>query len=62
MLHKKIYKWGEVGTPGWLSGLVPAFGPGCDPGVPESSPTSGMEPVSPSAYVSASLSVSLMNK
>ena len=23
-----------MGIPGWLSGLVPAFGPGCDPGVP----------------------------
>ena len=29
------------GIPGWLSGLVPAFGPGHDPGVPGSSPTSG---------------------
>ena len=24
--------------PGWLSGLAPAFHPGCDPGVPRSSP------------------------
>ena len=30
-----------VGIPGWLSGLVPAFGPGHDPGVPGSNPTSG---------------------
>ena len=41
-----------------------AFGPGCDPGDPGLSPMSGicMEPASPSACVSASLSVSLMNK
>ena len=30
-----------TGIPGWLSGLVPAFGPGHDPGVPGSSPASG---------------------
>ena len=30
-----------AGPPGWLSGLVTAFGPGCDPGDPGSSPTSG---------------------
>ena len=29
------------GIPGWLSSLAPAFGPGRDPGVPGSSPTSG---------------------
>ena len=29
------------GTLGWLSSLAPAFGPGHDPGVPGSSPTSG---------------------
>ena len=23
-----------LGQPWWLSGLAPAFGPGCDPGVP----------------------------
>ena len=28
-------------APGWLSGLVPAFDPGSDPGVPGLSPTSG---------------------
>ena len=56
------------GIPGWLSSLAPAFGPGCDPGVPGLSPTSApcVEPASPSAYVfvslSLSLSVSLMNK
>ena len=35
--HEKI----GIGTPGWLRGLVPAFGSGRDPGVPASSPTSG---------------------
>ena len=47
--------------PGWRSGLAPAFGPGRDPGDPGSNPTSGcrcMEPASPSACVSASLSLS----
>ena len=41
-----------------------AFGSGHDPGVLGSSPTSGFlrEPASPSAYVSASLTVSLMSK
>ena len=51
-----------MGMPGWRSGLAPAFGPGHDPGYPGSNPTSGaqcMEPASPSAYVSASLSLSL---
>ena len=50
------------GIPGWRSGLAPAFGPGRDLGDPGSNPTSGsqcMEPASPSAYVSASLSLSL---
>ena len=48
------------GIPGWRSGLAPAFGPGRDPGDPGSSPASGsrcMVPASPSAYVSASLSL-----
>ena len=48
------------GIPGWCSALAPAFGPGHDPGDPGSNPTSGsrcMEPASPSACVSASLSV-----
>ena len=47
------------GIPGWRRGLVPAFGPGRDPGDPGSSPTLGsrcVEPASPSACVSASLS------
>ena len=30
-----------MGIPGWLSGLAPAFGPGCYPGVLGSSPASG---------------------
>ena len=50
------------GIPGWRSGLAPAFGPGRDPGDPGSNPMSGsrcIEPASPSAYVSASLSFSL---
>ena len=52
----------QEGIPGWRSGLAPAFGPGCDLGEPGSSPTSGsrcMEPASPSACVSASLSLSV---
>ena len=31
----------KEGIPEWLSGLVPAFGPGREPGVPGSSPTPG---------------------
>ena len=31
----------DMGIPGWLSSLAPAFGPGRNPGVPESSPTLG---------------------
>ena len=30
-----------LGIPGWLSGLAPAFGPGRDPGVLGSNPSSG---------------------
>ena len=60
----------EGGIPGWLSGLVPAFCPGHDPGNPGLSPTSQSrrtessckEPASPSTCVFASLSLSLMNK
>ena len=51
-----------TGIPGWRSGLAPAFGPGRETGDPGSNPMSGswcMEPASPSAYVSASLSLSL---
>ena len=50
------------GIPGWHTGLAPAFGPGHDPGDPGWNPTSGsrcMEPASPSACVSAPLSLSL---
>ena len=50
------------GFPGWRSGLVPAFGPGRDPGDSGSNPTSGsrcMEPASPSDCVSASLSLTV---
>ena len=56
-----IKTW-SLGIPGWHSGLAPAFGPGHDPRVLGSSPTSSsrcMEPASPSACVSASLSFSL---
>ena len=56
------FKKKKRGIPGWRSGLAPAFGPGHDPGDPGSNPTSGsrcMEPASPSACVSASLSLSL---
>ena len=52
----------KIEIPGWRSSLAPAFGPGRDPGDPGSSPTSGsrcMEPASPSACVSASLSLLL---
>ena len=31
-------KIGKLGIPGWLSDLAPAFGPGCDPGVPHQAP------------------------
>ena len=48
-----------IGIPGWRSGLVPAFGPGHNPGDPGSNLTGSryMEPASPSACVSASLSL-----
>ena len=36
-----FHKSKNLGIPGWLSSLVPAFGPGHDPGVPGLSPTSG---------------------
>ena len=56
-----IFECEGLGIPGWRSGLAPAFGPGRDPGDPGSNPMSGfpcMEPASPSACVSASLSLS----
>ena len=53
----------KKGRDPWVAGgLAPAFGPGRDPGDPGLNPTSGsrcMEPASPSACVSASLSLSL---
>ena len=55
-------KTSKAGIPRWHSGLAPAFGPGRDPGGPGSNPTSGsrcLEPASPSACVSASLSLSV---
>ena len=57
-----LLKVARLGIPGWRSGLARAFGPERDPGDPGSNPTSGsrcMEPASPSACVSASLSLSL---
>ena len=55
-----------LGMPEWLSGQAPAFGSRCDPGIQDRVPHQAPceEPISPSAYVSASLcqSVSLMNK
>ena len=59
-LHNLPLKMKALGIPGWRNGLAPAFGPGHDPGDPGSNPTSGsrcMEPASPSACVSASLSL-----
>ena len=54
------------GIPGWLSGLVPAFGTGHHPGVPGLSPVSGSLCgacfSSVCVSTSLSLSVSLMNK
>ena len=47
-----------AGQPGWLSGLAPAFSPGCDPGVRGSSPMSG----SLLLPLPLSLSLSLKNK
>ena len=52
------------GAPGWLNGSAFAFGPGRDPRVLESSPDQVpcREPAFPSAYVSASLCLSWINK
>ena len=36
-----LLKGPKLGIPGWLSDLVPAFGPGRDPGVQGLSPTWG---------------------
>ena len=60
LLSIRQFYFEKSGIPGWRSGSAPAFGPGRDPGDPGSNPTSGsrcMEPASPSAYVSASLSL-----
>ena len=37
----ELQKTIDLGIPGWLRGLAPAFGPGPDPGVLGSSPASG---------------------
>ncbi|KAM8949339.1 ephrin-A4 isoform 2-T2 [Lycaon pictus] len=58
--RRRPFEEAERGIPGWRRGLAPAFGPGRDSGDPGSNPTSGsrcMEPASPSACVSASLSL-----
>ena len=39
--HQPPCKFSELGMPGWFRGWASAFGPGCDPGVLGSSPTSG---------------------
>ena len=52
-------KMHQIGQPRWLSGLAPPSAGGWDPGDPRPSPTSGMEPASPSDCVSASLSLCL---
>ena len=60
--NNHIKKW-DLGIPGWLKDLAPAFGPGRDLGspgwyqVPHLAPC--VEPASPSACVSASLCISL---
>ena len=55
-MDKQMFKMSKGGTPGWLSGWVPAFGPGCDLRIRDlvlhRAPCE--EPASPSAYVSAS--------
>ena len=61
--ENRVKKLTGAGIPGWLSGSVPAFSLGCDPGVLGSSPTLGsLQEICFFAYVSASLCVSLMNK
>ena len=68
-LSKWIKKNPLLGIPGWLSGLAPAFSPGHDPGVLESSPALGSLHgacfsfcVSLCLCLCLSLSLSLMNK
>ena len=52
----------NTGTPRWLRGLAPAFGPGHDPGVLGSSPTSGSLRGACFSPLPVSLPVSLRNK
>ena len=56
-----VKDFGLWGIPGWLSGLAPVFGPGrgqeFQDRVPHRAPC--LEPASPSACVSASLSLSV---
>ena len=61
-IEDKLMERKEAGIPGWHSSLAPAFGPWRHPGDRGLNPTSGsqcMEPASPSAYDSASVSLSL---
>ena len=53
-----------AGAPGWLHGQAPAFGSDHDPGARDQvpHPVPCREPAFPSACVSASFSVSLLNK
>ena len=51
--EKAEIKNAKLGIPGWLSGLAPAFGPGCDPGDRVPHQASCMEPASLTACVSA---------
>ena len=51
-----------LGIPGWLSGLVPASGPGCDSGDLGSSPASGSLLLPLPVSLPLCLSVSLINK
>ena len=55
-----LLNWLIQGIPGWLSGLVPAFGPGCDPGDQGSSPTSSS--LQESLFLSLPVYLPLMNK
>ena len=58
-----LFILGILGIPQWLSGLVPPFSPGCDPGVPGLSPSLGsLHGTCVSASLSLSVCVSLVNK
>ena len=53
----------QPGIPGWLSSLAPAFSPGRDSGIPGSSSASGsLHGASPSACVSASLTLCISHE